>query len=328
MKLVSKVGYGKYQIGSNNANIIVQDRNSGHLIEERMSVYVRLGMRLIYKGMKTGIQSRTGKAKPDWMWMQKTDMIAAQRLLTNMTLKQGRRYDSPYSKRDIKPFIKFHQLDMSEVLEPLSSFQTFNEFFYRKLKPNARPCEYPDDKNVVVSPADCRMLAFPTINDATRLWIKGNEFSLSKLLGDEILASEFYGGALAIFRLAPQDYHRFHSPVDGTIRDIKHIEGQYYTVNPMAIRTTLDVYGENTRSVVSMDSDKFGKVAVVLIGAMMVGSIKLTAEKGAYLKRTDELGYFAFGGSTIVVLWQEDTLTFDRDLVENSERMLESLVSL
>ncbi|RCH89304.1 hypothetical protein CU098_000029, partial [Rhizopus stolonifer] len=263
VKLVSKVSYGKYSAGQNNANIIVQDRSTGQLIDERMSVYIRLGMRLLYKGMKTGIQSKT-----------------AQRILTNMTIKQGRRFDHPLSKREIGPFIKFHKLDMSQVLEPVESFETFNEFFYRKLKPDARPCDAKDNKRVVVSPADCRMLAFPTVDDATRIWIKGIEFSLSKLLDDPHEAQAFDGGALAIFRLAPQDYHRYHSPVDGTIRKIHHVEGQYYTVNPMAIRTTLDVYGDNKRDVVYMDTEVFGKVAIVCIGAMMVGSIILTAKEG------------------------------------------------
>ncbi|KAF7721781.1 hypothetical protein EC973_004133 [Apophysomyces ossiformis] len=309
VKLVSKVGYGKYSVGTNNANIIVQDRASGQLIEERMSVYVRLGMRLIYKGMKTGIQSKT-----------------AQRILTNMTIKQGRRFDAPESVHEIQPFIKFHQLDLSEVLHPVSEFKSFNEFFYRELKPGARPCDSPDDPNVAVSAADCRMMAFQTIDIATNIWIKGIEFSLAKLLGDDEKAKDFEGGSLAIFRLAPQDYHRFHSPVDGVITEIKQIAGQYYTVNPMAIRTTLDVYGENARSVVHMDTDVFGKVAVACIGAMMVGSTVLTAKEGMRLARADELGYFAFGGSTLVVLWQKDKIKFDSDLLENAEKPLETLV--
>ena len=90
----------------------------------------------------------------------------------------------------------------------------------------------------------------------------------------------------------------------------------------------LDVYGENARDVVMFESEKFGSVAVVCIGAMMVGSICLTANEGTYLHRADELGYFAFGGSTIVVLWQKDTLTFDQDLVDNSEKTIETLVML
>ncbi|OZJ04727.1 hypothetical protein BZG36_01826, partial [Bifiguratus adelaidae] len=309
VKLVSRVGYGKYQLGRNNANIIVQDRRGGQLIEEKMGVYIRLGMRLVYKGKKTGVQGKT-----------------ARRLLMNMTIKQGKKFDSPRSAREIKPFIEFHRIDMSEVLEPTSSFQTFNEFFYRKLKPGSRPCASPDDPRVAVSPADCRMIAFNTVEDATRLWIKGINFTLSRLLQDEDLAQEYLGGSLAIFRLAPQDYHRFHSPVDGTVAAERYIPGQYYTVNPMAIRTTLDVYGENVRSILTIDSDEFGKVAIVCIGAMMVGSIVITASAGQHLRRCDELGYFKFGGSTLVVLWQRGRLTFDDDLLKNAEETLETLV--
>lgn len=90
---------------------------------------------------------------------------------------------------------------------------------------------------------------------------------------------------------------------------------------------SLDVYGENARAIVHMDTDEFGKVAVVCVGAMMVGSIILTAKMGDRLARTDELGYFAFGGSTLVVLWEKDTMTFDDDLLENSKKALETLVS-
>lgn len=244
-----------------------------------------------------------------------------------MSVKQGRRFDNPLSKREINSFIKFHQLDMSEVLEPLENFNTFNEFFYRKLKPGSRPCESPDNKRVAVSPADCRMMAFPTIDSATNIWIKGVEFSIAKLLDDAEEAKAYEGGALAIFRLAPQDYHRYHSPVDGVIRKIHNVQGQYYTVNPMAIRTTLDVYGDNKRDIVHMETEAFGKVAIVCIGAMMVGSIVLTAGVGDHLARTDELGYFAFGGSTLVVLFEKNAMRFDEDLLENASNSLETLVS-
>jgi len=309
VKLVSKVGYGKYSLGTNNANIIVQDRRTGQLIEERMSVYVRLGMRLLYKGMKTSVQSKR-----------------AQRILLNMTLKQGRRFDSPKSAREIPSFIVFHNLDMSEVRDPLHSFKTFNQFFYRKLKVGARPCANPDDPKTLVSPADCRMLAFPSISEATRVWIKGINFSVGKLLGDQALSKQYEGGSLAVFRLAPQDYHRFHSPVDGVISKPQYISGQFYTVNPMAIRTTLDVFGENARAVVYIDSPEFGRMAMVCIGAMMVGSIIITATPGSTLKRTDEVGYFAFGGSTLVCIWPPGKTQFDQDLIDNSATALESLV--
>ena len=93
----------------------------------------------------------------------------------------------------------------------------------------------------------------------------------------------------------------------------------------MAIRTTLDVYGENVRSVLTIDSPVFGKVAVACIGAMMVGSIGITAKPGSTVKRTDELGYFAFGGSTLVVVWPPGKIEFDKDLLQNAHERLETL---
>ncbi|CAO3648032.1 unnamed protein product [Mucor hiemalis] len=309
VKLVRKVGYGKYSLGHDNANIIVQDRSTGQLIEEKMSVYVRLGMRLVYKGMKTGIQSR-----------------GAQRILTNLTMKQGRRFDNPNSVREIPAFIKFHKIPLDEVWKPINSFKTFNEFFYRKLKPGSRPADFPNDPTVAVSPADSRMIAFESVSEASRIWIKGVEFSLKKLLGGSPSAKNFDGGSLAVFRLAPQDYHRFHSPVDGVITKIKHISGQYYTVNPMAIRTTIDVFGDNARTIVWIDSKEYGQVAVVCVGAMLVGSIIITAEVGHEIKRADEMGYFAFGGSTLIVVFQPDKMSFDHDLLNNSDKAVETLV--
>ena len=168
----------------------------------------------------------------------------------------------------------------------------------RKLKPDARPIDAPSDPYRLVSGADCRLLTFETVSQATRLWIKGREFSIARLLGDAYKDDvETYTGALAIFRLAPQDYHRFHSPVEGRIGRMTYIAGEYYTVNvclsrgllpnlllislwmqPQAIRTALDVYGENARKIVPIHSPQFGQVMAVCIGAMMVGSIRTTVD--------------------------------------------------
>lgn len=124
-------------------------------------------------------------------------------------MKQGRRFDNPNSVREIPAFIKFHKIPLDEVWKPISSFRTFNEFFYRKLKPGSRPADFPNDPTVAVSPADSRMIAFESVSEASRIWIKGVEFSLKKLLGGSPSAKNFDGGSLAVFRLAPQDYHRY-----------------------------------------------------------------------------------------------------------------------
>ncbi|KAJ5818117.1 Phosphatidylserine decarboxylase-related protein [Penicillium riverlandense] len=304
-KVITKISYGGYRLGANSANILVQDRITGQINEERMSVYVRLGIRLLYKGLK----SRD---------MEKKRSI----------IKQGRKYDDPASASQIRDFINFHQLDMSEVLLPIEKFRTFNQFFYRALKADARPCSAPNEPRVVVSPADCRCVVFDRLDEATSIWVKGREFSVERLLGNAYPedAARYKNGALGVFRLAPQDYHRFHVPVDGTMGEPRTIEGEYYTVNPMAVRSALDVYGENVRVLVPIDSVVHGRVMVVCVGAMMVGSTVITRRAGDKVARAEELGYFKFGGSTLLVLFEEGVINFDKDLTDNSKGPLETLI--
>jgi phosphatidylserine decarboxylase len=312
-KVITKISYGGYKLGANSANILVQDRLTGQINEERMSVYVRLGIRMLYKGLKANNMEKKRIRK----------------LLKSLSFKQGRKYDDPASAKEIEGFIAFHQLNMSEVLKPTSEFKNFNEFFYRALKPGARPCSAPEDSRVIVSPADCRSVVFNTIDQAQSIWVKGREFTVERLLGDAYPqdAARYHGGSLGIFRLAPQDYHRFHIPVDGVMDEPKTIEGEYYTVNPMAIRSSLDVYGENVRVICPIDSVSHGRVMVICIGAMMVGSTVITRKKGEPVKRAEELGYFKFGGSTLLLLFEPGQMRYDDDLADNSKSALETLVS-
>ena len=256
--------------------------------------------------------------------------MTVRRMLKSLSIKQGKKYDDPASASQIPGFIAFHKLDMSEVLLPLEEFKTFNEFFYRALKPGSRPCSAPDDPNIIVSPADCRSVVFDRIDEATKIWVKGREFSLERLLGNAYPedVKRYKGGSLGVFRLAPQDYHRFHIPVDGVMGTPKTIEGEYYTVNPMAIRSALDVYGENVRILVPIDSVCHGRVMVICVGAMMVGSTVITRQAGEKVTRGEELGYFKFGGSTLLVLFEPGQMKYDQDLADNSKGALETLVRM
>ncbi|KAL8779249.1 MAG: hypothetical protein Q9194_001550 [Teloschistes cf. exilis] len=311
-KVITKISYGGYKLGANSANILVQDRITGQINEERMSVYVRLGIRLLYKGLKS----------------REMEKKRIRKMLRNLSYKQGRKYDDPASARDIQSFVNFHQLDLSEVRRPMDQFKNFNEFFYRELKPDARPCSAPRNPRIIVSPADCRSVVFNTLDEATKVWVKGREFTIERLLGDAYPedAKRYKNGALGIFRLAPQDYHRFHIPVDGVLGKPKLIEGEYYTVNPMAIRSTLDVYGENVRYIVPIESVAHGRVIVVCVGAMMVGSTVITRKEGERVGRAEELGYFKFGGSTILLLFEPGTMKFDEDLTDNASGAVETLL--
>jgi len=248
-------------------------------------------------------------------------------LLKDQSEKMGREYDAPESKAHIQPFIQSFDLQntLVEMVKPdPSTYATFNEFFAREIKGSARPIDGPGNDFVSSSPADCRLTAFQTIDMATKYWIKGFGFTLSRLLGDEALAQHFDGGSIVIARLAPQDYHRWHAPVTGTVEGIKDIPGAYYTVNPQAINEpgTLDVFCENKRSVMTLKRASTGSsIAIIAVGAMLVGSIKYVGgidQIGSTVRRGQCLGAFYYGGSTVIVLYPKGEIVLDEDLVSHS----------
>ncbi|GFY89169.1 phosphatidylserine decarboxylase 2 [Actinidia rufa] len=205
---------------------------------------------------------------------------------------------------------------MAEVKYPLENFKTFNDFFIRELKPGARPISSTGHDDVAVCAADSRLMAFRNVEDSLRFWIKGQRFSIHGLLGKEISSTAFLDGSLVIFRLAPQDYHRFHLPVSGTIENFVDIPGSLYTVNPIAVNSKYcNVFTENKRAVAIISTRDFGKVAFVAIGATMVGSITFTKKKGDHIQKGDEafyldslslqFGYFSFGGSTVICVFEK-----------------------
>jgi phosphatidylserine decarboxylase len=134
---------------------------------------------------------------------------------------------------------------MQEMVEPdPTKYKTFNDFFARQIKESARPIAEPENDLVVSAPADSRTTVWPTVDLATKYWIKGFGFTLGRLLDDEALAQIFEGGSLMVARLAPQDYHRWHAPVSGSVTSINDVPGAYYTVNPQAINQpgVMDVF--------------------------------------------------------------------------------------
>ncbi|MCJ1329640.1 hypothetical protein MMC10_006320 [Thelotrema lepadinum] len=291
----------------------VLDRTTGNKTWESMSIYVRLGMHLLYYGSE----------QEKLLHSSRTVM-----LLKEQSEKMGREYDDPASRAHIKPFMQGFGLEASMkdmVQEDPEKYATFNEFFAREIKASARPVAEEGDERVASSPADCRLTAFPTVDAATRFWVKGFGFGVLKLVGgDEGLAAELEGGAMVIARLAPQDYHRWHAPVSGTVEGTREIPGAYYTVNPQAINEegTMDVFCENRRSVMTIKRDgSERRVVVVAVGAMLVGSIRYkegVAVTGRHVKRGECLGAFYYGGSTVIVLFPKGEVVLDEDLVKNS----------
>jgi phosphatidylserine decarboxylase len=228
----------------------------------------------------------------------------------------GRKMSKTVSSLRIMPFITQYNLDVEEFAKSPFDYKTFNEFFYRQLKPAARPIAPGED--VAVFPADGRHLAFPDIQVAAGFYVKGEKFSFAELLGDAAEAEKFAGGAMLISRLCPVDYHRFHFPVSGTPGDWRLIEGWLYSVSPLALRRRLRYLIENKRVVTMIDSPRFGTVGMIEVGATNVGSITQGFVPGRPVQKGDEKGLFAFGGSCVITIFQRGRIRFDADLVASS----------
>jgi len=234
----------------------------------------------------------------------------------------GRRMSKPESALRVVPFITQYNLDVDEFAKSPFDYKTFNDFFYRALKPDARPIAGGDD--VAVLPADGRHLVFPNIDAAEGFYVKGAKFTVRELLDDEDLASRFAGGAMVISRLCPVDYHRFHFPVAGAPRESRLVQGWLYSVSPIALRRRIRYLVENKREVTVIDGSPFGPVAMIEVGATNVGSIRQSFVPGRPVAKGDEKGLFAFGGSCVITLFTRGSIRFDDDLVAQSREQRET----
>jgi phosphatidylserine decarboxylase len=179
-------------------------------------------------------------------------------------------------------------------------------------------------------------MVFENVCLAHTLWIKGRNFTLRRLLKSKTRAEYYKGASIVLCRLAPQDYHRFHFPVGGKYTVTRHIKGGYISVQPQVVRSKRDVLTENKRAVTYLRTRYFGKVAYVTIGATCVGSIVITAKANSRVRKGQEYGTFAYGGSTIVLLIpkgkgkgnRESKIFFSDDIVRNSLKRRETLIRM
>lgn len=227
--------------------------------------------------------------------------------------------NSRLSKRSIGRFIKNYHIDIS--LFEQCDYSNFNEFFYRKFKENQRPIV--KESNVVVFPAEGRHLGFQTIQDSQAFFIKGKMFNLEQLLGNTELARRFQQGTCVISRLCPADYHRFHFCCAGIPKEPFLLPGPLYSVNPIALQKNSYILSENKRSVTLIQSEELGCVASIEIGATFIGSIKQTYLANKTVEKGDEKGYFLFGGSTVVTLFEPGRVQLADDLLYCTRKHLE-----
>lgn len=225
------------------------------------------------------------------------------------------------TKRKVLPFIKTYNVDPSEFLDTPESFTSFNDFFIRKLKPSCRPVD-PNPAFAAI-PADGRYRFFENLTPDTEILVKGQTFSLEKLLQDKTLANRYVGGCMVCARLCPVDYHRFHFPTDGVAKPTRKINGPLFSVSPIAVLKNILYLFENKRALTLFETAYFGTIAYLDVGATFVGSIHQTHNPNTPIKKGAEKGYFSFGGSALILLFEPGKIAFAPDLLKATKQGLE-----
>ncbi len=227
--------------------------------------------------------------------------------------------DSRFSRILIRRYIRKHKIDMS--LYEKEDYKSFNAFFTRHIRSKLRPFDHSPES--FVSPCDAKLSVFP-VDEGSRFEIKGFSYSVESLLRNAELANRYRGGQCLVFRLTVEDYHRYFYIDDGIKGENVFIRGKLHTVQPAALEKRR-VFTENCREYTTMETEHFGLVTQVEVGAMMVGRIVNNDGAGA-CRRGEEKGRFEFGGSTVVLLIERGRAVLDAELLENTARGDETLV--
>ena len=228
--------------------------------------------------------------------------------------------DTSLSRHLVSPFVKATGLDLSDY--PLRHYASFNDFFTRNVKEGRRPVDM--TPGALVAPCDGKLTVYPITAEGL-FDIKHSVYSVSDLLRDDALANKYEGGMCLIFRLTPDDFHRYSFMDDGRVLHSKTLPGVLHTVRPIAFRR-YPVFSENAREFAVLETANFGKVVQMEVGALFVG--RIVNHPLTEFIRGQEKGKFEFGGSTIILLLQKDAAVIDEELLQNTREGFESLVCL
>jgi phosphatidylserine decarboxylase len=228
--------------------------------------------------------------------------------------------DTPASAAGIETFREATNYNIDDYIEGPSGWQTFNQFFAREVKSGKRPIAEPRNDKVIVSPADAVFMGQWPIDENSTITVKGATWAIAELLDGSPYKDAFDGGIYTHSFLYIDDYHRYHVPVAGTVKELRNISGKVYMDVFREDDGTLNVIDGDTyqfsqeRGLVVIDSPEVGLVAVLPIGMAYVSSVNLTTEVGAELRKGDQFGYFMFGGSDIVMVFQDKNVVLDAEV--------------
>lgn len=255
-----------------------------------------------------------------WMYGHITGRLLLKPLVCPFVSKLGGKVlDTRLSAMAVRPFVKANHIDLTQCEK--QKFNSYNDFFTRRLKAGARPVAMEDE--LLPSPCDGRLSVYQ-INDSLEFSVKHTRYTVTSLLKNKKLAGAYAGGFAWVFRLCVEDYHRYIYVDDGVTSSNYHIPGVFHTVNPVA-NDCYPIYKENTREYSLLHSENFGTILMMEVGALMVGKIENPRGAGS-VKRGQEKGNFAFGGSTVILLTQAGSVYPDRDILKNSRHHIETKV--
>ena len=245
--------------------------------------------------------------------IKKSDMF--NEWITEFIITMGNYMDSTDSVEDIKSFIKDPKNKIEEFTTPPSGWLTYNQFLARHVKPGKRPIDERCNNDVIVSPTDSIYLGKWAIKINSTITIKGDTYNVSDLLAGTKYEKKFKGGIFTHCYLSVNDYHRYHTPVGGKIVEVKKIPGRTWTneIKKITGKQTVDDVGfqfNQTRGYIIIKTNNIGFVAVIPVGMGFVSSVNFTVDGGTTLAKGDEFGFFAYGGSDIIMLFEKDAIKF------------------
>ena len=243
------------------------------------------------------------------------------KIITSPTISKigGAYMDCRVSKIHIKGFIKNNNIDMTQYEK--AKYGCFNDCFTRKIKKEMRPINM--EENAFIAPCDGRLSAYH-ISENSDFYIKKSYYSVSDLIKNSKRAPDFNGGVCLVFRLCVDDYHRYGYVDDGKIVENNYVPGVLHTVRPIALNR-YPVFVQNSREYSVIETNNFGTIAQIEVGALMIGKIK-NHQKSGLVKKGREKGMFLYGGSTIVVLLEKDKVDIDEKYFRNTANDIETKV--
>ncbi|GAB4013172.1 MAG: phosphatidylserine decarboxylase [Bdellovibrio sp.] len=267
-----------------------------------------------------------GDAAVKWLYQSGSGKMLS-KIITSAIVSKGYGWlqSRSFSAKKIPDFIKQFDIKMEDYLpeegrDTRDPYSSFNQFFIRKFKPGVREFE----KTLTKMPAPCeaRYFGYENLNESASIPVKGKYMSAKEVISSTKWGPIFENGPMLLARLCPVDYHRFHYPDNGKTIESFRVPGKLHSVNPIALKKIPEILSTNERVVSILETENFGKLAYVEVGATCVGKI-VQSHKADKFSRGDEKGYFLFGGSTVIVFGERRMWKPIPEIIENTNKGIE-----